>query len=209
VIKPEEESSLRVLEVQKQACENERLFAASHWPGGESFYRSASLAEILRAHILSADGLTLIPVWLLCQSEKQKYSPYGEADEYEVINAFEWQRLYELNDDTQRLRELIQQYKDIEADKSHLLGMLTELCDVLDFADAHTGAGQPDAVGVQAYPALTSLKKFYDSLDEPQKAKIPVELRKEIEHTLALAFDPSFNREHATKVEFVSSKEFK
>lgn len=162
----------------QQVIEAKKKVAAStHILQGENgLIPKYSTANILRSHVLSNEGQSLIPVFEL--TKKHGYRVYSTKPV--VIDEEERHRLEHYSINTNLYAYTFRQYEALRADKSHFLGHLIILKDKLKFNDAHGGIGQNDKAGEGAYIAISNFKAYYDGLSDHVKNQVPYKVRNEI-----------------------------
>ena len=164
---------------------------------------SPSLKTILRTHILSQFGNSLVPVRTLGDLtppfDKAKLPNYyydvfsAKADDKGFLTQNDLERLYSHTNDTQALRDCTQNYLGHLTDDNTLLGKLNILISGLHLYDVG-GLGREEDAGGGAYDYIIKFRDYYSLLDDEQKKQIPQKVRDEIELLLDLAFDPEKNK---------------
>ncbi len=149
-----------------------------------------SLERVLATHILSEDGLTLIPMSLITE-EDDAINPYSAT--YAKLTHDEMHRIKNHSTFTECYISVKENHERLRNDNSHLLGHITTLCQKLKLYDAHGGMGAPDSAEAGAYPAIISFNQYYRDLDETEKQKIPVDVKNEIDTLLDLSSDKDKN----------------
>ncbi len=183
---PQEKSQLKTLQAKYEQSESYRTHCniINGWR-----IPKVSLERVLATHILSEDGLTLIPISLI--TEENAINPY--SSEYAKLTHDEMQRIEKHNTVTEQFLLVKKAHEKLRNDDSHLLGHLTTLCKKLQLNDAHGGMGKAESAAAGAYPAIISFCDYYRDLEEAEKNKIPSKLKVEIETLIDLASDPDKN----------------
>ncbi|AWN75636.1 ankyrin repeat domain-containing protein [Legionella anisa] len=149
------------------------------------------IATILSQYVLSADSSMLIPIEVLLDNTEDPINPY--STDYRKISSEEMYRLAAHSPESRALDETRKSLERLKSDKSNLLGHLTELIRQLRLNDASEGTGNEENAGTGAYPAIIRFSEYYQTLGKEEKAKIPDDLRNEIDLLLSLSSDSSQN----------------
>ena len=164
---------------------------------GDVSHQNAS--DVLKTHVLSDSGQYLYPVSLIAdvnltdELEALPYNPHydetrGDADQQ--ISTTSWHRLVTHSSDTEAVIHGKTNYQEISTQNHHLLGQLTTLIHQLALNDAHGGRGTGDDAAGFAYPALIRFKNYYEALPEDEQAKVPPQVKEQIDLLLDVAFNP-------------------
>ena len=142
------------------------------------------LEHIIKTHILSDDGNSLIP--LLCLSEDHQLEDYHNSAnqlerhfnpydiDYAELTKNEIKRLIEHSKTTEELNSTVELYYKLNNDKaSDLYSNLDRLCRLLRVQDAYGGRRTQNQSGEGTFIALTQFVEFYDKLSDQQKNSIP------------------------------------
>lgn len=160
------------------------------------------LASILKNHVLSDDGKTLIPIALFNEEDILNhsfqdnrttiYNPYFEqADyQYQKISASEFKRLCLHSSQTDGLHQAIIDFSNLVKDKTDLHSHLLALCHHLRFNDAHVGIGREEKVGEGVFVGLVAFSQYFNELCASEKEKIPAGLLEAISHLLMVSSEP-------------------
>ncbi|MDR3442229.1 MAG: hypothetical protein P4L65_04365 [Legionella sp.] len=162
------------------------------------------LVTVLKTHILSDDGLSLLPISLLSEldllanleTHGKQYNPYfdftQQKPESALVSASEYERLFKHSEYTKALFALRKNHESLLHDSSNLLGQLTRLCRALEL-NSIQGRGKDDNASAGAYPAIIAFNDYYQQLTEDTKKQIPPTVKNAIELLLNLSSDPTKN----------------
>ena len=162
------------------------------------------LLTLIRTHILSDDGKTLIPVFVLRDAHPsvgktpapENAYPAIAIDANNIVNPYtnfhplsssELTRLALFNDMTRLLFESWQQYRDIAHDEDTLLGQLNKLAAHLASNSAHGGRGTQKVAASGAFTAIVEFNLYYQQLSDEQKEALPEDITDVINTLLRLA----------------------
>lgn len=166
------------------------------------------LKIIVATHIISDDGLHLIPIKVLRtlsstpKSHEQLRLPYEfeREDATYLVSSQAYLRLSNHSDYARAVTNA-KKHIDIMDQEDNLLSQLRHLIKLLSLYSAHGGIGtQIDAAGA-AYNAIVVFHEYYDKLAEEQKNRIPEEVKSEIELLLALSSDAHRNTQATEQIE--------
>lgn len=150
-----------------------------------------AVTQVLSTHILSDSQKMLIPVRVLCLLDNDAkqgalpapYYDYTQEDGGDggFVSSSEYHRLSQHSQSTEAIIHTHAQYDGIvDRDKNSLLSQLSILCRHLAF-NAVGNRGTEEHAAHGAYPAIINFAVYYEKFNEELKAKIPPELKKEIE----------------------------
>lgn len=169
-----------------------------------SLEEQTNLETVLKTHILSDDGLNLLPVRLLSelallaniQTNDKQYNPYfdyaQQKPEAAKISGTEYERLFKHSEYTKALLELRKNHEALLQNSFNMLGQLTRLGHALELNSAHA-LGKEDNAATGAYPAIIAFNNYYQKLTAENKQQIPEAVKNAIELLLNLASDPTKN----------------
>lgn len=171
-------------------------------------WQDVDIKKILKSHIISQDGLSLLPLKLLAQldidvSNQMINNPYYDYKKPEMLfhlNAEEQKRLFEYSVMSKNIYDAKKLYETYLSDQSNILGHLRQLCANLAFNSAYDGIGTHAQAGQGAYTAIIAFNSYYQAIAK-EKDKLPPELRVEIEKLLALTSDAKENSQAVSNVE--------
>lgn len=147
------------------------------------------LNHILRNHILSDDGKTLIPIHYIAKAEitshdyqegrVKLYNPYYQTEDYQYqqISSSEFYRLCHHSQQTSDFNQSIEKYAELLKNKTDLYTHLIALCRSLRINDAHVGVGRNEIAGEGLFFSLLLFHDFYSQLHSEDKQKIPYSLK--------------------------------
>ncbi|MFA6302125.1 MAG: hypothetical protein WC627_03215 [Legionella sp.] len=159
--------------------------------------KTIPLQSIIKNHILSDDGTTLIPIkcitdekFLLLIKEGALQQLQGKTLEqgtlgkecfinpysasYDVLTPNEANRLIEHSLNTKELDWAYENFYQLSQNNRYdLYSQLERLCRLLGKEDSHTGVGTDEKVGEGAFSPISCFAEFYDKLSEDKKEKIP------------------------------------
>lgn len=165
------------------------------------FDGTEDIHDLLKTHILDQSGAALLPIRLLTELDITTESeaiinPYYDYRQVETMEPYlrlgEKERLYTHSSLTKDIIDAKKNYELILNDKNNLLGHLRQLCTLLAFNSAY-GVGTETNAGMGAYNAILTFNSYYQVLSEDEKARIPADLRVEIELLINLASNPEAN----------------
>ena len=160
--------------------------------------------SMIKTHILSSSGLSLLPVKLMSSNDfldNKIINPYDVNDNPMNFMEYECSRLISHSSLTQAIATLKHEYELIAHDTSNLLGQLKQLCRQLSLNDAHGGLGEQDNAASGAYPAIIYFMEYYAKIDESQKVNIPPALTQEINLLFELITDHTKNSNAVSNLE--------
>lgn len=162
-------------------------------------WRHVDLRQILKTHVLSQDGLSLLPLNILArvsldEPNQQIINPYYDYKQPKMLPYLgeeEKERLFEHSVFSRAIFDAQKSYGIYLSDQSNLLSHLRQLCSHLAFNSVHE-SGTETVAGQGAYGAIIAFNTYYQAIDK-EREKIPVVIRTEIEKLLKVTSDPSAN----------------
>lgn len=160
-------------------------------------WQQVDLPYILKTHILSHDGLSLLPIRLLTKVSTETpllqnpYYDYNQVEMSPALNEEEKERLFEHSVSTKAIFDSQKRYETYLGDQSNLLGHLRQLCINLAFNSTHD-AGTENLAGQGVYAAIIAFNAYYEAIGD-EKIKIPPLVKHEIETLLSFASDSLAN----------------
>jgi hypothetical protein len=160
------------------------------------------LNHILRNHILSDDGKTLIPIHYIAKAEitshdyqegrVKLYNPYYQTEDYQYqqISSSEFYRLCHHSQQTSDFSQSIEKYAELLKNKTDLYTHLIALCRSLRINDAHVGVGRNEIAGEGLFFSLLLFHDFYSQLHSEDKQKIPYSLKNSIDLLMQVSSEP-------------------
>ena len=129
------------------------------------------IASLLQTHILSSDGLSLIPIrilaeWDITQTSQEFYNPYYNYNETKmvpILNDSEKERLGAHSALTKKFIDAQKKYELLLNDKSNLLGCLRDLSARL-YVNSVKALGAEYEAAVRAYAAIADFYPYYQSV---------------------------------------------
>lgn len=166
------------------------------YDGGYFELKKIPLSQLLRTHIIGADGNYLVPVvHILLYAEgllgrasgvKWKINPYYTtrlSTAAAFLREHEITRLWQHSADSKVLHEKTLELISSEKEQPTLLSQLRSLHRGLSFNNSHGGVGQDDTAGEGVYSFIIRFFTYYDFLlaEATTKALIPEAIIKELE----------------------------
>jgi hypothetical protein len=173
------------------------------------FDGTEDISYLLKTHILDQSGAALLPIRLLTELDITTESeaiinPYYDYHQEETMEPYlrpgEKERLYTHSSLTKDIIDAKKNYELILNDKSNLLGHLRQLCTLLTFNSKY-GVGTETNAGMGTYNAILAFNSYYQVLSGDEKARIPADLKLEIELLINLASNPAANRNATETIE--------